>query len=62
MVRNNNKLNIICVHGSWQIPVPYGRKLHIQPTNYHLIAAQQEPYKTAGPLMKNLEFSEKTRE
>ena len=30
-----------------QIPVPYGSKLHIPPTNYHLLAAQQEPYKKA---------------
>ena len=26
------------------MPVPYGSKLHIPPTNYHLLAAQQEPY------------------
>ena len=25
--------------------MPYGSKLHIPPTNYHLLAAQQEPYK-----------------
>ena len=25
--------------------VPYGSKLHIPPTNYHLLATQQEPYK-----------------
>ena len=24
--------------------MPYGRELHIPPTNYHLLAAQQEPY------------------
>ena len=24
------------------IPVPYGSKLHIPPTNYQLLAAQQE--------------------
>ena len=29
----------------WQIPVPHGSKLHIPPTNYHLLGAQQEPYK-----------------
>ena len=28
-------------------PVPYGSKLHIPPTNYNLLAAQQEPYKEA---------------
>ena len=30
-----------------QIPVPYGSKLYIPPTNYHLLTAQQEPYKKA---------------
>ena len=30
-----------------QIPGPYGSKLHIPPTNYHLLAAQKEPYKKA---------------
>ena len=25
--------------------MPYGSKLHIPPTNYHLLATQQEPYK-----------------
>ena len=39
----------------WQIPVPYGSKLHIPPTNYHLLAAQQEPYKKkAASLQKML--------
>ena len=33
------------VNAWWQIPVPYVSKLHIQPTNYHLLAAQPEPYK-----------------
>ena len=28
-----------------KIPVPYGSKLHIPPTVYHLLAAHQEPYK-----------------
>ena len=38
--------------------MPYGSKLHIPPTNYHLLAAQQEPYKKAYPLTKNIwEFS-----
>ena len=27
--------------------VPYGSNLRIPPTNYHLLAAQQEPYKKA---------------
>ena len=29
------------------IPMPYGSKLYIPPTNYHLLATQQEPYKEA---------------
>ena len=33
-----------------QILVPYNGKLHKPPTNNHLIAAQQEPYKKACPL------------
>ena len=33
--------------------MPYGSKLHIPPTNYHLLAAQQEPYK------KSLTLNEK---
>ena len=42
------------------MPVPYGSKLHIPPTNYQLLAAQQEPYKKAQPLTKNIwEFSGK---
>ena len=42
------------------LPVPYGSKLHIPPTNYHLLAAQQEPYKKAQLLTKNMwEFSGK---
>ena len=28
-----------------QIPKPYGSKMHIPPTNYHRLAAQQEPCK-----------------
>ena len=40
--------------------MPYGSKLHIPPTNYHLLAARQEPYKKAKPLTKNIwEFSGK---
>ena len=35
-------------------------KLHIPPTNCHLLHAQQEPYKKAYPLTKNIwEFSGK---
>ena len=33
-----------------KIPVPYGRELHIPPTNYHLLAAQQEPYQDPSTL------------
>ena len=32
----------------------YGSKLHIPPTNYHLLAAQQEPYKKAYLLTENI--------
>ena len=28
--------------------MPYGSKLHTPPTNYHLLAAQQKPYKKAS--------------
>ena len=42
--------------------MPYGGKLHIPPTIYHLLAAQQEPYKKAYVLMKNIgESSGKVR-
>ena len=27
----------------WQTPMPYGSMLHITPTDYHLLAAKQEP-------------------
>ena len=30
----------------------YGSKLHIPPINYHLLAAQQEPYKK-HPIFNN---------
>ena len=29
------------INGPWQIPVPYGSKLHIPPTNYHLLGEQK---------------------
>ena len=32
-------------NAQWQIPVPYGSKLHIPPIIW--VAAQQEPYKKA---------------
>ena len=46
-----------------QIPVLYGRKLHIPPTNYYLLAAQQEPYKKSLTLNEKLfeSFLEKVR-
>ena len=31
------------INARWQIPVPYN-KLHLPPTNYHSLAAQQEPH------------------
>ena len=31
------------INAYWQIAVPYGSKLYTPPTNYHLLAAQQEP-------------------
>ena len=34
--------------------MPHGSKLHIPPTNYPLLAAQQEPYEKAQLLMKNI--------
>ena len=40
---NNNKNGHI--NAEWQIPVPYGSKLHIPPTNYHFLYTHQEPYK-----------------
>ena len=46
MDRHNIKLKTY-INAPRQIPGPYGSKLHIPPTNYHLLAAQQEPYKKA---------------
>ena len=45
MDRHNIKFKKCYINPSWQIPVPYGSKLHIPPANYHLLAAQQEPHK-----------------
>ena len=42
--------------------MPYGSKLHIPPTNYHLLAAQQEPYKKAESLTKYIGVFWKTGE
>ena len=47
MDRNKNELKTtttLYTNASEQIPVPYGSKPHIQPTNHHFLAAQQEPY------------------
>ena len=41
--------------------MPYGSKLHILPIHYHLLAAQQEPYKKAL-LKKCFKFSGKNLE
>ena len=38
-----------------QIPVPHSSKLHIPSTNLLLLAVEQEPYKKAYLLMKNIE-------
>ena len=43
MDRNNN-LREKNIKAQSQIPVPYDSELHISPTNYHLLAAQQAPY------------------
>ena len=43
------------------MPVPYGSMLHMPPTNLHLLAAKQEPYKKAYVFTKNVEeFSGKS--
>ena len=40
----------------------YGSKLHIPPTIYHLLAAQQEPYKKTTTINKKyLSFLEKSQ-
>ena len=40
-----NFVVVVYINAKWQIPVSYGSKLHIPSTNYHLLAARQEPYK-----------------
>lgn len=40
MYWNNKKLTYI--NAKWQISLPYGSKLHLPPTNYHLQAAQEQ--------------------
>ena len=35
--------NKTILNAQWQTPVPYVSKLYIPPTNYHSLAAQQEP-------------------
>ena len=38
--------NVIRLHNG-KISMPVSSKLHIPPTNYHLLAAQQEPHRKA---------------
>ena len=42
--RKKKKLSIKC-NAERQMPVPYGSKLSIPPTNDHLLAGHQEQYK-----------------
>ena len=42
------------INAKQQIPVPYGRMLHIPPTNLLLLAAKQEPHKRVYLLTKNI--------
>ena len=61
MERSNKKYFKRYINAKQQIPVPYGSVRHISPTNLLLLAAKQEPYKTAYFLMKNSEeFSGKS--
>ena len=41
------KINIFLYNAQRQTPVLYGSRLYMLPTNYHLLTAQQEPYKKA---------------
>ena len=53
--RNGQKqYKIVYINVQWQIPAPFGSKLHIPPTNYHLLVVQQEPYKKACSLTKSI--------
>ena len=54
MDTSNKKINYH-INAEQQIPVPYGSKLHIPPTNLLLLAAKQESYKVAYLLTKNIE-------
>ena len=40
-----NFVVVVYIKAKWQISVLYGSKLHIPSTNYHILTAQQEPYK-----------------
>ena len=54
--------HIFYINTYGQIPVPYGSKLHIPPTNYHLLSAQQEKdYLWAKILEKFLEKGQENR-
>ena len=45
------------------MPAPYGSMLRMLWTNYHLLAAKQEPYQKVYPLTKEKEdFSAKKKE
>ena len=47
MDKNKTKINNMDINKTKinNIQCKFGSKLQIQPTNYHLLAAQQEPYK-----------------
>ena len=51
----NTKILCKCIKLNSKIPMAYGSKLHIPPTNLLLLAAKQEPYKKAYLLTKNIE-------
>ena len=64
MDRNNDSFHCKQFHNyinaKWQLLLPCGSRLHIPPTDYHLLAAKQEPYQNAHLLTKIIEdFSEK---
>ena len=57
------RIFLFYLNAQWPVPVPFGSMLHIPPTNYHLLAAKQEPFQKAFLLTKNTEdFSGKMSE
>ena len=63
MDRSNTKIPKYYINAQQQIPVSYGRTLHIPPTNLLLLAAKEESYKKAYLFTKNIEeFSGKSSE